>query len=354
MKRACVLVIFVCAACGRGPRAAPARPEAALAPKAARPAYEDRLLLTGELVAKRTVDLFAPETPVWQVQVRWMEADGATVTKGQRVIELDSSSFTAQLEEKTAAAQQAAADLVKQEADSEGQVADKAFALEKCRTAVEKARVDAAVPEELRPRREHQEKQLALKKAESELAKAGEDLAAARRGAAADIALKKLTLAAARREAETVEAATHALSLVAPADGVFVVSDHPRERRKIQVGDSVWPGFALARIPDRSGMQVEAALFDVDDGLVTKGTPVIVTLDADPGRPLKGTVSETAAIAQEPTRESLRRTLRVAVILEKPEDVPMRPGQSVKVEVRLHRVEVLAEGAAPKAGESVQ
>lgn len=292
-------------------------------------------LLTGELVARQTFDLFVPETPSWQVQIRWMEADGAVVKKGRKVVELDNSEFSGPLEEKKLALQLAETDLLRQEAETGSTIADREFAVEQKRNAVAKARVDASVPEGLRPRREWQEKQLSLRRAETELEKALDSLAAARTSGEADLAVKRISNEAARREIRVAEQAIAALVLSAPSDGIFVVGENPREGRKFQTGDTVWPGLALAHIPDRTGMQVEAALYDVDEGLLARGMRALLTRDADPGHPFEGTVADIAAIAQEPAPKSLRRTLKVVIRLDRPHGVPQRPGQSVRVEVPL-------------------
>ena len=274
---------------------------------------------------------------MWQVPVRWMEADGAEVKRGQRVFEFDNSAFTSTLEEKKLNLLVSENDRQRQDADFESSVADKDFAVEQKRTAVAKAQVEAAVPESLRPRREWQEKQLALQKARTDLEKALEDLSAVKKAGESDAEVWRISHESARREIAIAERSIAALTLRAPADGILVVSENPRERRKVLVGDSVWPGLAVARIPERAGMQVEAALYDVDDGLIAKGMPAVCFLDAEPGRPVMAIVVEIAAIAQEPAPNSLRRTLRAALRLEDPSSVPPRPGTSVRVEVEVAR-----------------
>lgn len=317
---------------GRALAAEPARPSAGASIAPTRSDVGPPVL-TGELVALRAADIFVPRVPFWQVQVRWLEADGATVKKGQTLVELDSTVFSGQLDDKRLQAEQADDDLERQLADAQTVVAEKAFAVERNRAALEKARLDAAVPEELRSRREAQDKEIAKKRAETDLAKAEEDLAAARRTTAADVSVKRLQRDALRREIAEAEAAIRALSVKSPADGVFVVNENPRERRKIQVGDNVWVGLRLGQIPETSGFRVDAALYDVDDGRVRKGDRARVTLDADPERTLTGTVTDVAAIAQEVSKESLRRMLRLSVAVEGLDGTSFRPGQSVKIRV---------------------
>src|SRR5688572_9547916 len=63
-----------------------------------RGSLQERWLVTGELVAERAEPLNVPRNQASpQVQVRWMEEDGIAVKAGQRIVEFDNSSVTADL-----------------------------------------------------------------------------------------------------------------------------------------------------------------------------------------------------------------------------------------------------------------
>ena len=292
-----------------------------------------RIVLTGELAAVRSASVAVPRTPIWIANVRWLETDGTHVRKGQKVAEFDSSVFTGGLEEKELLLQDAEADLVRFDAEAEVTLSDRKSALDEKETAREKANVDAAVPVDLRARREWEEKQLALKKALVEVEKANEDLDAFRKASEADRAVKQIAIGRARTEIRTAREAIASLTLTAPQDGILVVGEHPREGRKVQVGDGLWPGVVVARIPDLSAVQVEAWLYDVDDGRLRIGDEAVATVDAFPALRLKGRVSDISAIAGQPSNDSLRRAFRVVVPLETTPVESLRPGMSVKVEV---------------------
>jgi HlyD family secretion protein len=298
-----------------------------------RATLQDRILLTGELEAVQSEKIHVPRTRAWQLPIRWMEQDGAAVVKGQKVLELDNSQFTGDLEQKKLARSGAENDLLRKEADQEGDLADKLFALERQRIQMEKARIEAEVPESLRPRREHQEAQLALARAEFDRAKAEEDLATARRASEAEIEELRIALRRAGDEITTAEQAIAALSLAAPRDGILIVAENRGEGRKFQVGDTVWVGLPVMRIPDLSAMKVVARLSDVDDGRIAAGDRAVCTLDTYPELTFAGQVTEIAPIAQEERDQSLRRSFRVEIMLDESDPERMRPGMSVKAEV---------------------
>jgi HlyD family secretion protein len=299
---------------------------------ARRGALRPRLLLTGELAAARALELKVPQTRSSQLQIRWMERDGTPVRAGQRVVDLDNSSFTSELEEKRSSASQAADELARKEAEAESAAAEKAFLVEKYRAEAAKARLRANLPTDIIAAREVQERQLDLKRAETDLAKAEADLDAQRQESAAELKLQRIELEKSRREIREAEKAIAVLSLRAPRDGIVLTGEHPWEGRKVEAGDSVWPGMTVATLPDLASLIVEADLSDVDDGRIAPGMAASCTLDAYLSETFRCRVAEIAPVARERSSSSLRRYFPVRVTLDRL-DRRMRPGMSVRVEV---------------------
>lgn len=301
-----------------------------------RGAFQERFLLTGELQASEARTLSVPRTTNWQVQIRWMEDEGTRVEAGQKVLELDNSAVATDLEDKKLQAVEAENELARMQADAEAAIEDKRFAVEQKRAELEKAEIEAQVPAEILPRREHQERRLALERAQLELAKARDDLEATIEAKQAEVDIQRVDLARARREIETAERAIEALTLEAPTDGVLVVEEHPREGRKLQIGDNVWVGLAVMRIPDLTTLGVEAVLSDVDEGRVEPGMDVTVTPDAFPDMRLPGRVEEVSPVAREIEGAPLLRYFAVQIALDPDVEIDrerLRPGMSVKAEV---------------------
>ncbi len=310
--------------------------------------FQQRHLLTGELVARRAEVLSVPRTSSWQVQIRWMERDGAAVAAGQKLVEFDNASFVADLEEKRLEAERSAHDLARREVENTAALAEKGFAVERQRSEVARTELAAAIPEGLLAGRELQERRLALVHAQAELDKALADLEAQQRAGEAELVLERVKLAKARREIGAAEDAIRRLTLRAPRAGVAVVGSHPWRQRKIQPGDTVWVGLPVMTLPELSSMAVQAALFDVDDGRVRPGMPVECVLDAYAGERFPGRVTAVAPMARELAQDSPLRQFRVDVALDRIDRERMRPGLSVRVEVLGER----RAGAllAPRAG----
>jgi multidrug resistance efflux pump len=301
--------------------------------KSLRGAFQDRLFLTGELQAVQAEKIMVPRTPVWTLPIRWIASDGSWVARGEKVLELDNSQFTAELEQKELALSGAHNDLARKEAEVGGRLAELEFTLDEKRIALDKARIDAEIPQDIRPEREWHEAQLAVRRAEAAHDKALTDLEANRRAAEAELEELRIALRRASEEIETARRAIDLLTLLAPREGILIVAENRGEGRKFQVGDSVWVGLEVMRIPELSEMKVLAKLSDVDDGKVTPGMPVRVSLDIAPGRVYEGSVAEISPVAQEENNRSLRRSFQVTIRLDESDPAVMRPGLSVRAEV---------------------
>lgn len=327
--------LFACAGC-TGTKAARAG-DGAGEPVVRRGTFVATFLLTGELEAKTGEDFTVPRLPSWETTIRWMEADGARVKSGQKVVEFDDTSFGRDLEEKRLQRAQAASDLEEQRSQVEATLADKEFQVAQRRIALDKARSEAEVPRELLALRQWQERQLALERAQSDLDKAVEEYEAAKTANAERVEQREITVAKADREISAAEAAIARMTLVAPRDGIMVWADHPWEGRKLQIGDNAWVGMTVARLPDLRAMRVKAHLSDVDDGRIVPGLHAVATLDTYPDIPFRGRVTEIAPVAQEVERMSLRRGFEATIELEETDPERMRPGMSVRVEVEADR-----------------
>lgn len=310
--------------------------------------FQERVLLTGELVAERGDALVVPRTQTFQLQIRWIAEDGVRVKAGDPVVEFDNSSFASEIEEKRLSASDAASQLDRTEGETRAALAEKEFAVQQRRADLEKARIQAAVAKDLLPLAEYQDRQLALRRAEMELAKAEDDLASYRKSSASEIAVQRITLDRSRREIRNAEEAISALTLRAPRDGMVLAAQHPWEGRKLQEGDSVWTGMTVATLPDLSSMVVEASLSDVDDGRISPGMRVVCVLDAYPGVVFPGRVVEITPVAREAARSPLLRYFPVRIALDRPDAARMRPGMSVRVEVM--GPEIQGAVLAPRAG----
>lgn len=292
-----------------------------------------RHLLSGELEAEEAIPLVTPEVQNQPVEIRWLEEDGAEVAEGDVLVELDNSSLVSAVDETRVRLVEAGNALVNARADAAREIEQASFTVAEKQVALQKARLEADVPEELVPSLEYQELQLGLRRAELELKQARRELETARSKGAKEVEIREIEVRKAQADLQETLEGIEVLSLAAPQNGIFLVGESRRDERKYQPGDPVWTGETLARLPNLATMIVRARLYDVDDGRIGKGMPATVTLDAFPDLALEAEIREIDQLAQQVTRESTRRSFAVLLDLQTVDLERMRPGMSVQVAV---------------------
>ena len=110
------------------------------------------------------------------------------------------------------------------------------------------------------------------------------------------------------------------ITLHAPQAGVVTTLD-------VREGQRVTAGQTLMTVNGLSTVWIEAALPQAVAGTVRSGTPVVVTVDALPGRSLRGTV-ETLL----PEVDAVTRTQRARIVLDNP-DGALSPGMFATVQL---------------------
>lgn len=295
--------------------------------------FEQRMLLTGELVAERGARLQIPNVNIFPMVIRYLAEDGSEVKAGEVVAEFDNSQIVESLENLKSSAQEAENQLLSTRSRVANEVSEAFFTRERRQADLEKAEIAASVPLEVKALQEYERDQFELKKARLELRAANEALAATKEAGEREVRRKELELEKARRNIERTQDSLEAASLKAPTDGMFLLGiDH--EGRPFRAGGSSFPGFMLASLPDLGSLMVEARLFDVDDGKIQPGDPVMATLDTFPDWRIPGVVREVGRVADAQGIDSVRRSFVVLIDLEATDPQRMRPGMSVKVELK--------------------
>jgi multidrug resistance efflux pump len=312
----------------------------------ARRAVEDIFLLTGELRAVRSSSIVSPRGD--ELQIRWMVEDGTEVKEGERVIEFDASRLIQSIEEQRLRLRQAENARESQERTLVAEGDKKRVAVEKAEVEVEKARIDADVPKEYRSAVDWRKMRATYQQAKAVFEKARLDQEAFRTSSRSDLEVLLRTEEKARRETDVAEKSRAGMSVFAPKNGIFLISNFynwgPEGPRKLQPGDTVWSGYGVAQIPDPSEMEVAALLSEVDHHAVTRGMKARCILDTYPERVFEGRVEEVGTVAAEasqgfgPIGTPSGFAVRVSLAHTDP---AMRPGLSVRVEV--------VRGAWPKA-----
>lgn len=293
--------------------------------------------LTGEVRPVTSEALVVPRTALRPLQIRWLAEDGSEVRAGEKVIELDSSAAISVLEDLRARLDIQRSQVAQARAAASMKLAERQIDVEKRQIELARAELLADVPPEVLPRRELHERRLRLERARAALAKAEGELGATEKEGDADLRIALIEQDKVEQELAQTEGSLDLLRIKASRSGPFLLNQSWNGPRRFAVGDNVWPGWPLAVVADTSEMQVEAWLWDVDDGRILEGAGATCVLDAFPTVRIPGRVRSLAPAARELGAPGGRRAFAVVVELEISESVRLSPGMSARVEVESGR-----------------
>jgi len=199
--------------------------------------------------------------------------------------------------------------------------------------AYEKAKIDAAIPQELQELRKYQEQQLVLTKAEKELGKVVDSSRTLAENLATDLRILDLNIAELEKKIAYRRLSLDAMSLEAATSGIAVYEDHPREGRKLQIGEMVQTSWAVMRIPNLAAMDVEAYVHESDRALLQAGQRARLTPDAYPQRQLDGSLISVAGYGKVLRRFGKTPYFKVIVKPDRIDTEIMKPGMSIRTEI---------------------
>lgn len=110
------------------------------------------------------------------------------------------------------------------------------------------------------------------------------------------------------------------------------------EKRKVQVGDQVWPNQPLIMLPDLSKMTVESEVRETDIYKVEKNQKVLISVDAYPELELEGKVDYIGTLALETEARRGGKYFTVTILVDAA-DPRLRPGMSARVKLLVERIE---------------
>jgi hypothetical protein len=201
--------------------------------------------------------------------------------------------------------------------------------------ALEEAKVKARVPDGLLPRRDYQERQLALNKAQTEYETHLAKIEKKKKEQEAEIQTKSVEKEKLAIQLSRAKNNLAGVNVKAPSEGMVIYADHWFERRKLQIGDVVWGGFPLVRLPDLKEMEVLSQVNEVDGPKISLGRKARIALDSYPGSEITGSVQDISQTAVRAGWMAKSKVFKVVMKVDKTLPEIMKPGMSAQVWIEL-------------------
>jgi HlyD family secretion protein len=143
-----------------------------------------------------------------------------------------------------------------------------------------------------------------------------------------DMRIQQIKVAQKENELKAAQEALTKMVVTSPLDGIFVVEENWRTGQAIRVGDDVYLGAPVARIPDIRTMKVKGFIMENDIRRINPGLNVIVRLDALPAVPFHGKVISVGKVCIDRDEKKVFRT----EVLISESDLRLKPGMTVSCE----------------------
>ncbi len=294
--------------------------------------FRVRVTAEGKVSAVESTPLTAPMKPQVPFTLAWLVDDGAVVAEGDVIARFDAG----QLEKD------------RDDGLSDQRISDQRIGSAETSREVSVGKLDRDVEvaqHELEVAREFQttdnvvysKMEIVEAQIDTELAETRAEHARESQGIQTELSDAEIELLAIeRRKADIkVEQAVEglaALEVRSPHAGI-VMLERDWRGNPVRVGDTVWPGRPLARIPDLDEMQAEVYVLEADAGDLAEGQSATVWLDADPGTSHAATVKKIDPMAGRRNRRVPVQYFRTVLALAETDTESMKPGTRVRSEI---------------------
>jgi multidrug resistance efflux pump len=191
------------------------------------------------------------------------------------------------------------------------------------------------IGKDLQPANTYQKYQLNVTKSKLSVQKAKEQLNNFEKGYASQMALAEISRSQAEINLKKIESDTQLLKIDASQDGILVYGDNRASRRKIQMGDTIFPGEPIVRLPDLSTMQVVGYVYDTEYSTLKPDMRCRVKLDALPDFEVGGSIVSITSVASLKGFTSQKKVFQTIVRLDKVDASVMKPAMTARVIVPL-------------------
>lgn len=293
----------------------------------------------GELVAHRSVLITAPLN-VPNLQIVWLATPGAPVKAGEVIMRFDASGAKRQLQEKEAALKQAQAQLEEAIAQAKITVEQNLLEVATLKTTAERARLEVSKGEIMSAIQAEESKidyglaldKLHVQEAASELA-----------GAQGESKIASLRSQVAKHQAEVdlTQRRIAQMEVHSPSDGVVSYlmnySQGWMNAKPFKVGDNVWPGSAVAEIPDLASLQMKAKVEEIERGRIRAAQEVRIHLDPFPEKPFPGKLVSISALTEQNFEWPPSRNFRAYASFDEI-DPRLRPAMNGRLDIIVDRL----------------
>ena len=292
--------------------------------------FRQSVIETGELQSVNAVTVMMPNIDykyASRLKIIDLAEHGKTVRKGEPVISVDPASVQKfiiekreSLENEIATSNKLKAQLKNNLQDLKAQIRNEQSSYDIKKLQLESSAYESAATREVR--------ELEFRQSEIRLNKLKRNLELRPKLDSLDYGIQLIKVSQRENELRAAEETLDLLTVRSPLDGVFVLQKNPSTGQTIKVGDEVYLGYSVAKIPDINTMKVNGIIIENDISRIKTGQNVIIRLDALPSVPFHGTISKVGKVC---IPQDEKKVFLTEVLISET-DLRLKPGMTVSCE----------------------
>tara|TARA_B100000614_G_scaffold42705_1_gene35586 strand:- start:354 stop:1538 length:1185 start_codon:yes stop_codon:yes gene_type:complete len=135
-----------------------------------------------------------------------------------------------------------------------------------------------------------------------------------------------------------IKSAVETLEIHAPYDGLLVYESNWRGE-KPSVGETVFPGRPIAKLPDLSKMQAKGYVLDKQAIGLAPGQPVTISLEAYPSKVFTGTLKQVSGFSRTISRNDPTKYFEVTIDIDDQDSPILSPGRKLNARIEVSKGE---------------
>ena len=318
--------------------------------------FVDNIPVRGNIKALRSIQLAAPSI-AGDLQIVKLAPMGSMVKKGDVVVQFDTTTLQATLDQKRSELKSAEADIEHSRAEARLTREQQATDLLQGRYDVDRAKLDTSKQEIL--------SEIDGAETEQKLKELQQKDGSTKDSTQADIDAKIYKREKSLFDVRLAERQLASLTLRAPADGMVTIMPNQRARNWTQggttpdfkEGDRAWSGAVIAQLPDMDTVRVSARVDESDRGRLKPNQTATIRIDAIADKEFPAQIAEISPLAKlDYSSWPFTKNFDIALqILDT--DSRIRPGLSASARIAVEKIPnsilVPMEAVFEKNGRSV-
>jgi len=289
------------------------------------------IMETGELDAVNSKAFVLPRMGYWnEMRVVGLLEHGSIVHPGDSIIQLDPTDIKKYIVDRETALQTQLANLEKLQVDQDNMinalVSD--YKTEQATYNLAKVALDASRFESERYKKI---KELEFEQEKISLARAEKKIELNKIVNYNDLKIQEIVVNQYKRQITNAYDIIKQLTIRTPYGGVFQISWNRRTRTLIKIGDNIYAGNTMAKVPELARMKVNTFINENDFLKIYPGQKVSVRLDALPAVGFAGEITYIGKLCYFKENNSRQKVFDVEVTILNP-DQRLKPGMTVSCE----------------------